>query len=106
MRTGELIGRGERRWSWRTWNLLLQIERATDGNDPRQRSGEMTVRALSVARGPALEAFARRLWVCYVGHHETRLEGQDDPRPMPAWVITSAGRRALEEARQQGIQIQ
>ena len=40
----------EKRWHWRTWNLLLQIQRATDGEDRRQKSGEMTERGLCIAQ--------------------------------------------------------
>ena len=51
-----VLSRGERRWHWRTWNLLLQIREATDGKDPRQRSGDMTTRGLCVAETSEIRA--------------------------------------------------
>jgi hypothetical protein len=94
-----------RRWHWRTWNLLLQIRDATDGNDPRQRSGEMTGRALCSARGPAILALARRGWIESLGCEEVEDEDTGRMRFWPAWAITKKGREALAAAKQLGVEM-
>lgn len=99
------LTRAEKRWNWHTWNLLLQIREATDGNDPRQRGGEMTERNLCVASGrPEMKAFRTRGWVECVAFGEVH-EG-DTIRELPAWAITTAGRLALDEAVKSGITVQ
>lgn len=60
------LTRDERRWSWRTWNTLLQIREATDGKDPRQKSGESDpdFRGLLIAPGwPRMRALRKRKWI-------------------------------------------
>ena len=95
-----------RRWHWRTWNLLLQIRDATDGNAPWQRSGEGTGRGLCVAAGrPEMRAFRRRKWVRSVGAEEVELEGSGNIVVQPAWVITERGRKAIAEAKALGTEM-
>ena len=96
-----------RRWHWRTWNLLLQIRDATDGNAPWQRSGEATGRGLCVASGRAeMRAFIKRKWVRHVGDSEVEIEESGRIVVQPAWVITKRGRAALDEAKSLGTEMQ
>lgn len=86
-----------RRWHWRTWNLLLQIQKATDG---------FRGKSLCVAAGrPDMRALSRRGWVKKVGESEL-VDDDDKVRALPAWQITAAGRQALGEARELGVEIQ
>ena len=87
----------ERRWHWRTW-----IQQATDGQDARQRSGEMTVRALGVACGPGLRALSDRRWIDSDDAGEVEMEN-GTLRFLPFWKITRAGREALAAAAQERI---
>lgn len=92
-----------RRWHWRTWNVLLQVQDATDGKDRRQLSGEMTERGLCLS-GTQLLTFKKRGWVECV---DTAEVFEDEKcRVLPVCVITPAGRFALERAKSEGIQIQ
>jgi hypothetical protein len=96
----------EKRWNWRTWNLLLQIQEATDGQDTRQLHGDMTERNLLVAHTSALRAIQRRGWVKCVGHGDLFDDRSGEERTMPAWVVTAAGRGALKAARRARLTIQ
>ena len=92
------ITRTEKRWHWRTWNLLLQIREATDGEDSRQVHGDMTERNLLVANTPELRALRKRGWVECVGFGEFFEDNGDRLRELPAWAVTTAGREALDAA--------
>lgn len=99
------ITRSERRWHWRTWNLLWQIQRATDGVDPRQTSGEMTCRGLcSLAGRPEVKALKRRGWIVITDYGEVHVDN-GDVRERPVWEITFAGRAALEAAKLAGVTV-
>ena len=100
------LTRVEKQWDWRTWNLLLQIRQATDGEDRRQLAGEMTERNLLVGMTPSLRALHCRLWVTCDGGGELFDDNGDDPRYLPAWRVTAAGREALKEAVRVGLTIQ
>ena len=97
------ITRAERRWHWRTWNLLLQIRDATDGEDARQRSGEMTARNLLVGYTPELRALMARGWVEDVDAGELVDDLGDRVRQFPAWQVTETGREALDNAVRSGL---
>lgn len=84
----------DRKLHWRTWDLLYQIQQATDGEDPRQRSGEMTERGLSVAMTVEMRALETRKWAECYGTAECETE-QGNMRVMPTWRITTEGRAAL-----------
>ena len=104
--TGVTLTAKERRWHWRTWNLLLQIQQATDGQDCRQKSGEMTGLGLCVSMTPEMRALETRKWAeCYDDSAECETEA-GDLRVMPTWRVTDAGRAALVEARKAGLTIQ
>lgn len=95
----------ERRWHWRTWNMLLQIQRATDGEDPRQQSGEMTSRGIAAADGrPEIKAFKNRGWIVECDYVEVH-EDSGYIRELPVWEITEDGRIALEAAKLAGITV-
>jgi hypothetical protein len=102
----ESVDSASRRWDWRTWNLLLQIRDATDGDDTRQRHGDMTVLGLSIPSGDTrLRALRRRGWVEAFDFGE--VEGERGKwHDWPAWRVTAAGRAALGAAQREGIQIQ
>ena len=101
-----MITRAEKRWHWRTWNLLLQIREATDGKDRRQTHGDMTERNLLVAHTPELRALRKRAWVECVDFGEFFRDNGDGPVELPAWAVTPAGREALDAAVAAGITIQ
>jgi hypothetical protein len=94
------------RWPWRTWDLLQQIEAASDGRSPEQRSGVAELRGLGVSGAdPRIRAFERRGFVVCEGFGEivggdgyglTRADGSLVERPI--WVITAAGRAALHSS--------
>lgn len=100
------LSRAERAWHWRTWNLLLQIRQATDGEDRRQKTGEMTERNLLVAHTSKLRALHRRGWVEHVDTGELISDDGNEVRYLPAWQVTAAGREALEAALAAGVTIQ
>lgn len=100
------ITRTEKRWHWRTWNLLLQIREATDGEDSRQIHGDMTERNLLVANTPELRALRNRGWVECVDFGELFEDNGDRLRELPAWAVTDAGREALDAAVRAGLTIQ
>jgi hypothetical protein len=100
------ITRTEKRWHWRTWNLLLQIREATDGEDRRQRSGEMTERNLLVAHKPELHALRIRGWVEQVDTGELISDDGNKVSYLPAWQVTALGREALDAAVRAGLTIQ
>lgn len=100
------LTRAEKRWCWRTWNLLLQIRQATDGEDRRQLSGEMTERNLLVGMMSPLRAIHRRLWVTCDGGGELYDSDSGCSRILPSWRVTEAGREALNEAVRVGLTIQ
>ena len=95
-----------KRWHWRTWDLLRQIERATDGESPEQRSGVTTCRGIGVSDGdPRIRAFVRLALVECVdsgeivggdGYGKTDSKGAAVVRPI--WCITLAGREVLHSA--------
>ncbi len=96
----------ERRWDWRTWNLLFQVEQATDGEDARQKSGEMTERGLCLVSDPRKRALSRRAWIECTGSAECDDEDESgNLRELPVYAITALGRAALAEARGLGITI-
>lgn len=99
-----ILSRAARRWHWRTWNTLLQVRAATDGEDPRQRFGEMTERGL-VINGTARRAFLRRGWIVDVGFGEYEHEESGELRHGTSYAITEAGRMALAQAIAEGIQV-
>ena len=101
-----ILTRTEKRWHWRTWNLLLQIREATDGKDRRQTHGDMTERNLLVANTPELRALRKRKWVECVDFGEYFPDNGDQARELPAWAITTAGREALDAAVRASITIQ
>jgi hypothetical protein len=96
----------EKRWHWRTWNLLLQIREATDGEDRRQRSGEMTERNLLAAHTPEVRALHARRWIEQVDSGELTSDNGNVVRYLPAWAVTSAGREALDAAVRVGLTVQ
>jgi hypothetical protein len=104
METTQVLGQSERRWNWRTWNLLWQIEQATDGEDARQKSGEMTERGLCIALTPEMRALKRRGWAEVCDHGELFDDGGNS-RILPVWRVTVAGRQALEAAERAGVTI-
>ena len=94
----------DRQLHWRTWNLLLQIKEATDGEDRRQRSGEMTERRLCLSDQPATRAFLSRGWVECTGSAEIDMRGDGDVYKMvPTYIVTKLGREALVAAEQRGV---
>ena len=99
------ITRAERRWNWHTWNLLLQIQEATDGHDTRQLHGDMTERNLLVAHTSELRALHRRAWVECVGNGSFFPDNGENEVTLPAWEVTPAGRSALKAAIKAGITI-
>jgi hypothetical protein len=99
------ITKAERRWHWRTWNLLLQIREATDGEDSRQKCGDMTERNLLVPHTPELRALRKRGWVECVDFGEFFRDNGDGPVELPAWAVTAAGREALAAAVVAGLTI-
>jgi len=100
-----MINRNERRWNWRTWNLLLQIRQATDGEDRRQRSGEMTTRGLCVAETAEIRALEKRKWIEAIDTGEL-FDDNGNSRHLPVWAVTTEGREALKAAEAAGITIQ
>jgi|SRR5271166_1553220 len=100
------LTKSEKRWHWRTWNLLLQIRQATDGEDVRQRHGEMTERNLCVAHTPEMRAIHKRGWAEHVDTGELISADGNDVSYLPAWQITEAGREALSAAVLSGLTIQ
>jgi hypothetical protein len=92
-----MLSRGERKWHWRTWNLLLQIQQAADGEDRRQVSGEMTVRGLCVANTSEIRALDSRRWIEAIGSGEL-WDGDGNSRVVPVWAVTTDGRAALKAA--------
>jgi hypothetical protein len=100
------LTKAEKRWNWRTWNLLLQIREATDGKDRRQTHGDMTERNLLVANTPELRALRKRGWVECVDFGEYFPDNGYPARELPAWAVTAAGREALDEAVRVGLTIQ
>jgi hypothetical protein len=100
------LTRAEKRWHWRTWNLLLQIREATDGKDARQIHGDMTERNLLVAHTPELRALRKRGWVECVDFGEYFPDNGDRLVELPAWAVTAAGREALDAAVAAGVTIQ
>lgn len=101
-----MITRAEKRWHWRTWNLLLQIREATDRKDRRQTHGDMTERNLLVVSTPELRALRKRGWVECVDFGEYHPDNGDQARELPAWAVTPSGREALDAAVAAGITIQ
>jgi hypothetical protein len=77
--------------------LLQQVQRATDGETPLQRSGEATVRGLCL-RGPTIASLVRRGLAVYGGMCAEidgdgfGRSGNDDA---PWYAITAEGRAAL-----------
>ena len=100
------LTKAEKRWDWRTWNLLLQIRDATDGMDRRQLSGEMDARNLLVGLTSPLRALHSRKWVTCDGDGELFDSDSGNSRILPAWCVTEAGRAALKEAVRVGLTIQ
>lgn len=97
----------ERKWHWRTWNLLLQIQEATDGKHVFQIGDKAEGRGLCVRRDARCRAFEARKWIECLGVFECCASEDDDTlRMFPAWAITDAGRKALVLARAEGIQVQ
>lgn len=102
-----MLTRRERRWHWHTWNILLQIREATDGNDPRQRAGEMTTRGLCISASRSeMIAFRNRGWVTCIGFGELALDDNGNTKEHPIWEITDTGRAAIAAAEKEGITIQ
>jgi len=97
------LSRAERAWHWRTWNLLDQIRVATDGEDARQKNGEMTTRGLCIAKTSEIRAFERRGWVRDFDIGEL-FDDNGNSRMLPVWEITIKGRNALHAAKREGIQ--
>lgn len=90
------------RWHWRTWDLLRQIERATDGESPEQRSGVAAGPGLGVAAGSEINAFKRRGFIECADSAEIvgrdgygLIDSKGAAVVRPIWVITPAGRAAL-----------
>lgn len=104
--TTTMLTKAERRWDWRTWNLLLQIRRATDGEDPRQRHGEMTERQLAANLTPDVRALRDRGWIECMGNCEVFDDNGSELRVMLTWEVTKAGREAMDTAVAAGITIQ
>ncbi len=100
------LTRAERRWDWHTWNLLLQIQQATDGKDARQKTGEMTERGLCVAATPAMRALVRRRYARSFITGEIIDRGGHRVRYLPCFEVTKAGRAALKAAMAEGITVQ
>jgi hypothetical protein len=100
------LTRAERRWNGHTWNLLLQIERATDGKDPLQRAGETDTPGLCAARSPEMRALERRRWARVFDTVEVVDQGGDRVRYLPCWEVTRLGRAALKAAKAEGITVQ
>ena len=102
--TTSSLTRAERRWNWHTWNLLYQIQQATDGLDPRQRHGEMTEHGLCVATTSEMRALDRRGWVEAYDTGEL-FDDDGNSRMLPVWRVTSTGREALVAAEAAGLTI-
>ena len=101
-----ILSRGERRWHWRTWNLLLQIREATDGRDPRQRSGDMTTRGLCIAETSEIRALGERRGWIETNDSGELFDDEGNSKVRPVWTVTARGRAALEAAVAAGITIQ
>jgi hypothetical protein len=99
------LTRNERRWHWRTWNLLLQIRQATDGEDARQRSGEMTTRGLCIAETSEIRALETREWIQAIDTGEL-FDDDGNSRHLPVWAVTASGREALKAAEAEGVTVQ
>lgn len=75
--------------------LLEQVQRATDGETPLQRSGEATVRGLCL-RGPTIASLVRHGLAVYGGMcAEIDGDGFTAADDAPWYAITAAGRAAL-----------
>jgi hypothetical protein len=92
---------------WRTWNTLLQIKWATDGEADFQINGVTDTRGLCVARHPQIRALERRGWIAYQGQMEV-CDGDSflTGKVWPLWLITPAGRKAIISAIDSGMTIQ
>lgn len=78
--------------------LLRQVRRATDGDTPLQRSGEVTVGGLC-AHGPTIASLVRRgLAVCGGVCAEVDGDGYTAADDVPWYAITAEGRVALAAA--------
>ena len=78
--------------------LLRQVRRATDGDTPLQRSGEVTVGGLC-AHGPTIASLVRRgLAVCGGVCAEVDGDGYTTADDVPWYAITPEGRTALDAA--------
>jgi len=101
----QAIDRGALRWHWRTWNLLLQIREAMDGEDARQRSGEMDTRGLCIVAGRSeMRALRSRKWIHAFDSGEL-FDDEGNARVLPIWEITKAGRKALDAVVAAGVSI-
>lgn len=80
------------------FHLLRQVQRATDGDTPLQRSGEATVGGLC-ARGSTIASLARRgLVTCGGVCAEVDGDGFTTADDVPWYAITAEGRAALAAA--------
>lgn len=89
-------GRGKARpLSATQLRLLQQVQRATDGETPLQRSGEATVGGLCL-RGPTIASLVRHGLAVYGGMcAEIDGDGYTSRDDSPWYAITDAGRAAL-----------
>jgi hypothetical protein len=98
--------RTAKRWHWRTWNRLSQVEDATDGDAPFQRGDKDAARGLCMSRDSETMALLARGWVEVVDVAEVcDGDGFHTGRQLPVYFITTAGRSALDRARKEGVQI-
>jgi hypothetical protein len=99
-----LLTRQERAWNWHTWNLLVQIQEATDGEDSRYKSGDMTVRGICSGQTPELRALLTRGWIEHIDTGEYQ-DGRGEVKVESVWAVTKRGRRALEAAVKEGVTV-
>jgi len=79
-------------------HLLREVRRATDGDTPLQRSGEVTVGGLC-SRGPTIASLVRRgLVTCGGVCAEVDGDGFTTADDVPWYAITAEGRAALAAA--------
>lgn len=78
--------------------LLSQVQRATDGDTPLQRSGEATVSGLC-SRGSTIASLVRRgLAVCGGVCAKVDGDGFTAADDVPWYAVTDEGRAALADA--------